>query len=39
MKKFEELIDLINTKHPEWKNLTVRGLNKNTQTKNEQKKE
>ena len=26
MKKFEELIDLINTKHPEWKNLTVRGL-------------
>ena len=26
MKKFEELIILINTKHPEWCNLTVRGL-------------
>ena len=26
MRKCEELADLINTKHPEWKNLTVRGL-------------
>ena len=26
MKKFEELVTLINTKHPEWCNLTVRGL-------------
>ena len=26
MKKFEELVTLINTKHPEWKTLSVRGL-------------
>jgi len=26
MKKYEELLNLINTKHPEWKNLTQRKL-------------
>jgi len=26
MRKFEELVNIINTKHPEWRNLTVRDL-------------
>lgn len=26
MRKFEELLTLINSKHPEWEKLSVRGL-------------